>query len=102
MTRNLDADRPEFRLNCSSGGGPATTVTWTRDNEMITEGVESMIIRQDTAQYHHILRMIGKKEGNYVCRVSNNAGSVTANLNVEGVYILLLSIVIFTCNSFPM
>ena len=70
---------------------------------MITEGVESMIIRQDTAQYHHILRVIGrKKEGNYVCRVSNNAGSVTANLNVEGVYILLLSIVIFTCNSFPM
>ena len=34
-----------FILTCISNGGPATTVTWTRDNVTITDGTETQELR---------------------------------------------------------
>ena len=39
---SIDEDStPQFILTCISTGGPATTVTWTRDSVTITEGTET-------------------------------------------------------------
>ena len=42
-------------LTCISTGGPATTVTWTRDSIIITEGAETVLNNRVTAQYTHTL-----------------------------------------------
>ena len=42
-------------LTCISTGGPATTVTWTRNSVTITEGTETVLNSQVTAQYTHTI-----------------------------------------------
>ena len=46
----------QFTLTCISTGGPATTVTWTRDNVTITEGTETVLNDPVTAQYTHTIK----------------------------------------------
>ena len=78
MTFNVDCDlngvNPQFTLTCTSTGGPATTVTWTRDNETVSGG---MTVLDDpvTAQYTHTLTVTERLGGQYHCNVSNNKPS---------------------------
>ena len=78
MTFNVDSDlngvNPQFTLTCTSTGGPATTVTWTRDNETVSGG---MTVLDDpvTAQYTHTLTVTERLGGLYHCNVSNNKPS---------------------------
>ena len=44
-------------LTCISTGGPATTVTWTRDSVTITEGNVTVLNDLVTAQYTHTLTL---------------------------------------------
>ena len=57
MTLTVDSDlngaSPQFTLTCVSAGGPATTVTWTRDSVTVTEGTETVLDDPVTAQYTH-------------------------------------------------
>ena len=70
-------------LTCISTGGPATTVTWTRDPVTITEGTETVLNDPVTAQYTHTLTV--SKEGLYTCTVANNKPSnASANIIVQG------------------
>ena len=70
-------------LTCNSTGGPATTVTWTRDSVIITEGTETVLNDPVTAQYTHTLTVT--KEGLYTCTVANNKPSnASANIIVQG------------------
>ena len=81
---DLNGDGPQFTLTCTSTGGPATTVTWTRDSEPVSGG---MTVLDDpvTAQYTHTLTVTGRLGGEYQCNVSNNKPSeATANLTVQG------------------
>ena len=81
---DLNGDGPQFTLTCTSTGGPATTVTWTRDSETVSGG---MTVLDDpvTAQYTHTLTVTGRLGGEYQCNVSNNKPSeATANLTVQG------------------
>ena len=39
----LDGASPQFTLTCISTGGPATTVTWTRDSDTVTEETETVL-----------------------------------------------------------
>ena len=81
---DLNGDSPQFTLTCTSTGGPATTVTWTRDSETVSGG---MTVLDDpvTAQYTHTLTVTGRLGGQYQCNVSNNKPSTdTAQLTVEG------------------
>ena len=56
MTKsNLNGPTPQFTLTCISTGGPATTVTWTRDSITINEGTETVLNNATTAQYTHTL-----------------------------------------------
>ena len=68
---------PDLRtLTCISTGGPATTVTWTRDSTTVTEGTETVLNDPVTAQYTHTLTVsIG---GEYECTVANNKPSTAS------------------------
>ena len=65
----------QFTLTCISTGGPATTVTWTRDSTTVTEGNETVLNDPVTAQYTHTLTVTGRLPGLYTCTVANNKPS---------------------------
>ena len=71
---DLNGESPQFTLTCTSTGGPATTVTWTRDSETVSGG---MTVLDDpvTAQYTHTLSVTGRLGGEYQCNVSNSKPS---------------------------
>ena len=73
MDSDLDGPSPQFTLTCISTGGPATTVTWTRDSVTVTEGTESVLNDPVTANYTHTLT--GRLGGLYTCTVANNKPS---------------------------
>ena len=78
-------DPPQFTLTCISTGGPATTVTWTRDSETVSEGSVTVLDNRETAQYTHTLTVSGRLGGLYQCTVSNNKPSTaSAQLSVQG------------------
>ena len=85
MTKsNLNGDSPQFTLTCISTGGPATTVTWTRDSITVTEGTETVLNNAMTAQYTHTLNVTAT--GDYRCTVANTAFSSSATITVEGTF----------------
>ena len=75
VTLTVDSDlngaSPQFTLTCNSTGGPATTVTWTRDSTTVTEGNETVLNDPVTANYTHTLTVTGRQEGLYRCTVEN-------------------------------
>ena len=92
MTLTVDSDlngaSPQFTLTCISFGGPATTVTWTRDSEVVNGS--TVLIHADIATYSHTLTVTGRTEGLYRCSVSNSKpSSAAAELNVEGIVLLI-------------
>ena len=66
LTLTVDSDlngaSPQFTLTCISNGGPATTVTWTRDTEFLKGSTNTT-----TAQYTHTLTVTGRLGGLYTC-----------------------------------
>ena len=90
MTFTLDSDLkgqdPQFTLTCTSTGGPATTVTWTRDSETVSRGI-TVLNDPVTAQYTHTLTVTQRLGGQYRCTVSNNKPSQDiASLTVQGMH----------------
>ena len=91
----------EFILTCNSSGGPATTVTWTRDSETINniEAAKTDFVDGETAQYTHTLP--GRQEGLYTCTVTNKVSpESSAELLVQS-NTLQLKIVLYSVYSFP-
>ena len=68
-------DSDQMTLTCISTGGPATTVTWTRDSITVTEGTETELDDPETAQYTHTLTVTTGGEYTCTCTVSNNKPS---------------------------
>ena len=62
-------DPSQLTLTCISTGGPATTVTWTRDSTTVTQGAQTVLNDPVTAQYTHTLTVT--VSGTYTCTVSN-------------------------------
>ena len=80
---DLNGPSPQFTLTCISTGGPATTVTWTRDSVTATEGTETVLDDPVTAQYTHTLT--GSTAGVYTCTVANDKpSSDSGSITVEG------------------
>ena len=75
VVSDLNGASPQFTLTCISTGGPATTVTWTRDSVNITEGTETVLNDPVTAQYTHTLTVTERLGGLYTCTVANNKPS---------------------------
>ena len=81
---DLNGPSPQFTLTCISTGGPATTVTWTRDSVTVTGGTETVLDDPVTAQYTHTLT--GSTAGVYTCTVANNKpSSDSARIAVKGI-----------------
>ena len=74
MNSDLNGASPQFTLTCISTGGPATTVTWTR-NSATAVGDEMTVFNftndAETTQYAHTLTVTGRLGGLYQCTVSN-------------------------------
>ena len=73
-----------FDLTCISTGGPATTVTWTRDSVTVTEGTGT---HYDTSahEYTHTLTVTGRLPGLYTCTVANDKPSSDSDsITVQG------------------
>ena len=82
---DLNGPSPQFTLTCISTGGPATTVTWTRDSITVTEGTETVLDDPVTAQYIHTLTVVGGVLGIYMCTVANNKpSSASASFTLQG------------------
>ena len=89
MTLTVDSDlngvSPQFTLTCISTGGPATTVTWTRDSTTVMVDEMTVLNNAETATYTHTLTVTGRTEGLYRCSVSNSKpSSAAAELIVAG------------------
>ena len=83
---DLNGASPQFTLTCISTGGPATTVTWTRDSVTAMGDAVTVLDNATTAKYTHTLTVTGRLGGLYQCNVSNNKPSLSsANLTVKGV-----------------
>ena len=84
LTVDNDGTSPQFTLACISTGGPATTVTWTRDSTTVSEGNETVILNPITAEYVHTLNVTGDIKGRYTCTVANNKpSSASATMECE-------------------
>ena len=84
---DLNGASPQFTLTCISTGGPATTVTWTRDSGMLTGS--SVLNDTETAQYTHTLTVTGRLHvgGLYTCTVANDKPSKdSATYTVQGAH----------------
>ena len=75
LTLDIDGASPQFTLTCISTGGPATTVTWTRDSTLVAERNETVLLNTITAEYLHTLKVTGDIKGRYTCSVANNKPS---------------------------
>ena len=96
---NFSENKLQFTLSSTSTGGPATTVTWTRNSVVITSGQEqesqTVLNNTETAEYIHTLTVtveylhtvnMGERLGGvYTCTVSNRKPSNdSSNLIVQG------------------
>ena len=82
---DLNGVSPQFTLTCISTGGPATTVTWTRDSVNVTNRTETVLGNRETSQYTHTLTVTGRQGGLYKCIVANNKPSEdSSQLTVQG------------------
>ena len=80
----LNGDSPQFTFTCTSTGGPATTVTWTRDSVTVSGGM-TVLNNAVTALYTHTLTVTERLGGQYQCNVTNNKPSTaTAQFTVQG------------------
>ena len=87
-TEFTETDRctSQLTFTCISTGGPATTVTWTRNSTtVITEGNKTVLNDPVTAQYTHTLTVTERLGGNYTCTVANNKpSSHSSSITVNG------------------
>ena len=93
VNSDLNGANPEFTLTCISTGGPATTVTWTRDSETVTKGTETVLDDPVTARYTHALTVTGRLGGLYTCTVAN----VKPSENFTDFHIHCKCLYIFCC-----
>ena len=72
----------EFSVTCNSVGGPATTVTWTRDEEAVSGGnftATRSLDDPETAAYTITLSVVGRQGGVYRCQVAKSGPGVSGD-----------------------
>lgn len=72
----------DTRLTCTTAGGPATTVVWTRDCVQLPSDMYSdstVLLDAETATYNSTLTVAGALTGEYRCIVVNDRGAAVAN-----------------------
>ena len=85
----LNAEPPIFTLTCTSIGGPAATVTWTRDSvsDPLTNSnvfsLSQMVLDTVTANYSNQITVTGRLPDTYRCDIENDEGSDRESLIVQ-------------------
>ena len=85
-------ERSSQTLVCTSIGGPATSVTWTRDNthlvvDRTTYQHSQIITDTSTATYENRLTLVSKSSslsGVYTCSVRSQRGNDIGSIEVSG------------------
>ena len=82
-------NRSALTLTCTSTGGPATEVVWTRNGQPVSTGytLSQTVTDTGTGRYGNELRAadIVDLVGNFICTVSNNRGvSNTGSIVLDG------------------
>ena len=101
---DLNGASPQFTLTCITTGGPATTVTWTRDFVEVFENTKTVLDDPVTAQYTHTLTVTEILEGFYRCIVANEVSTSSGTLHVQCKYLLINLLSCknqHLCSSFP-
>ena len=83
LNSELNASTPVFTLTCTSTGGPATTVSWTRNGTVLSD-ISQIVTNTQTGTYENTLRVAMRGVGTYVCDVSNSRSSDNRSLTVVG------------------
>ena len=87
---DLNGASPQFTLICISTGGPASTVTWTRDGTPVAEGTRTLLVNTTSAEYIHSLTVTGRLGGLYTCTVTNSKpSSSSADITMHSLLALL-------------
>ena len=83
-----NANPLQFSLTCTSTGGPATTVTWTRGRSTINEDsnhiLSQTIVNPEAPGYRNTLTVTGRELGVYDRTVSNDRGQSRPQLSLTG------------------
>ena len=79
---DLNGDSSQFTLTCISTGGPATTVSWTRDSQTVSGGM-TVLDNAVIAQYTHTLTVTGRLGGQYQCNVTNSKPSQATDSKLQ-------------------
>ena len=87
ITLSIDSGAsPQFTLTCTSTGGPATTVTWTRNSQTAVGDTVTTLINAVSAEYANTLTVTGRLGGLYTCTVTNEVTPAppSASITVQG------------------
>ena len=93
----MDLTFNKSTLICNSTGGPASNVTWKRNQtnleiDEITYQQSQTIINTQNAEYNTILTLpvtnIEDFDTTYECIVENSRGSGNASLKLEGIFLV--------------
>ena len=84
----IDSDQLQFTLVCQTQGGPATAAVWERNGaDIMDDGnftTSQIVVDAVSATYNNTLLVSSRLGGQYTCTVTNDRGSMTSSLNVEG------------------
>ena len=94
-------DRTTQTIICTSTGGPATDVSWSKDNMKIGTVSNArdqyehsqVIVSTANATYENRLTIINKSSkaaGTYACEIENHRGSINESLYIQGTQICTL------------
>ena len=102
VTLTVDSDlngaSPQFTLTCISTGGPATTVTWTKDSVTISEGTNTVLDDPATSQYTHTLTVSHRLNTGktYSCEVANEKpSSASESISIKGKTIVKMNVCLY-------
>ena len=98
VSENIVFDSDQRTLTCISTGGPATTVSWTRDSTPVAEGTETVLNDAVTANYTHTLTVT--TGGEYTCTVANDKPSTASASITLGIILPNFAHDKFTTNLF--
>ena len=93
MVVNVTVNPNMHSLVCTSTGGPATSVIWKIDGQLlITDGTtyhqSQRIVFKENATFENILHVpsdnIANYNATYECLVMNDVGNDSMSLNLEG------------------
>ena len=90
---SIEYNRTNQTITCTSTGGPATDVTWSKDNVNIRLSMgglyehSQIIIDTTSATYENRLRIVNKSSevaGTYTCSITNSMGGMNESLHIQG------------------